>query len=182
MKEESPTPTCVSQPVRETYDRMVNDILALSHIPRWSTVPHVRSQSVAEHSFAVAAIALALCSRMGLELDRDSLIYALLHDVEEAATGDTPSYYKRDFPVSSDYVGYRPTVDPKLRKVVKLADLIEAYTFIARYGMGDHAASVTSAVRQDLDAYIRKYDNLFDHAQIWNLITTIRTEGGRLRR
>lgn len=54
-----------------------------------------RVESVADHSFAVAIMALIEADQRGLRIDK-TLTLALLHDLEEAITGDlTPSRKKR---------------------------------------------------------------------------------------
>lgn len=54
-----------------------------------------RIESVADHSFAVAIMAMIEADQRGLKIDK-TLTLALLHDLEEAITGDlTPSRKRR---------------------------------------------------------------------------------------
>jgi putative hydrolase of HD superfamily len=54
-----------------------------------------RIESVADHSFAVAIMAMIEADQRGLRIDK-TLTLALLHDLEEAITGDlTPSRKRR---------------------------------------------------------------------------------------
>lgn len=85
-------------------------LLNLCHVPRWSIVPVIRPQSVAEHTFRVAVIANALTTRAVKSLVRikkvwegnkydhqitglidDVTAYALTHDMAEGFTGDIPA-------------------------------------------------------------------------------------------
>lgn len=97
----------------------------LSVIPRWSVVPVLRRQSVAEHSFHVSTLALWLV-RMHARADDgkfelEVLRYALTHDVAEASTGDAPSPSKPK-PEPSD--------EDQVKVVVKCADLLESMLFM----------------------------------------------------
>ena len=67
----------------------VAKLRALSFVPRWSIRP-VRSQSVAEHSFHVAWLYVFCCQQLGVAHDPDYVLEALVHDREEAVTGDMP--------------------------------------------------------------------------------------------
>ena len=140
----------------------ITDALSLSHVPRWVVVPMLRTQTVAEHSFNVAMIAQELMSRnpaitshhvddeMGTAplVRRENVIWhALTHDIDECVTGDIPGIAKqhmrakRDIP---DLVPDRPSIGVTLPEIqlVKLADIIESYTYCAKYGLGPHARDV----------------------------------------
>lgn len=100
--------------------------LRLSIVPRWSIISMSRQQSVAEHTYNVMVILNHILNEYfddkfvdGFEINRNYLmVYALEHDVEEIITGDTPNTNK---PVDS----FNP--------IVKLADNIEAYIYVAKY-------------------------------------------------
>jgi hypothetical protein len=64
-------------------------------VVRWHTVPMLRRETVAEHSWQVARLALAICP----DLPRDVLVRALMHDVGEIASGDVPFPVKANNPV-----------------------------------------------------------------------------------
>lgn len=105
--------------------------LGITYVPRWSIVPNGRTQSVAEHSWRVARLAIAIAGFLrirGYRVDPLEVAYkAVLHDVEEAVTGDMP----------------RPTKPPESKVyasiedwVVNLADKWEAYIYIDMWGKG----------------------------------------------
>lgn len=99
---------------------LVQDLRRLRFVPRWVIVPTITQQNVAEHSFHVAWIMVWLCDRIGYPLNVAMLKEALVHDHDEAYTGDIPSTAKKISigPVGSD------------KCVLKIADCLEAALFI----------------------------------------------------
>lgn len=101
----------------------------LSHVPRWSVAPNIRSQNVAEHTFHVARTAMWLADICGAAHGKYTaepivgimVIMALDHDDDEAAHGDMPGTSKP----KKDYSQYQ-----ELAMHVKIADLLEAYLFV----------------------------------------------------
>lgn len=104
---------------------------------RWHIVQTAREQSLAEHSFNVAQIALSVLRAIGPAEGWEGRVAlaALDHDIDEVITGDapTPSKGKKAY----DFSG---PMTPE--KIVKIADIIEAYIFIREYGLGRHAEAV----------------------------------------
>jgi hypothetical protein len=151
----------------------LTDLLALSHVPRWAIVRHHGHQNVADHTFRVLVIYTELCRRLEIEIFVPGLLYALYHDAPESRTGDIPTPAKERIEVigsEEDFVpwmidiGY-PDPDPVHEKLVQLADLIEAHTFIERHGHGDHSKRVAAA----LYAKMRQMAD----AKMWAVATTI---------
>ena len=125
---------------------MLNDLLALSHVPRWAIVPHAPPQSVGDHVFRVMVIAVELAHRLRMPpLSQGALIAILLHDADESRTGDIPTPAKAKMATGEQvkYCPWMPEVEqfPQAheREIVRLADLLEAATFIHMYGVGPHA-------------------------------------------
>lgn len=116
----------------------------LSMVPRWTVVPTLQNQTVAEHCFNVERIARRIAEqwfhvRDTDRLDRISQI-ALHHDDDEAITGDIPSPAKAI--LSEDWIDSRSRLwynaSSPLRDIVKLADLMEMYRFlILEFAMGN---------------------------------------------
>lgn len=128
------------------------DILRNNHVTRWHIVDTVKTQSVAEHSFNVAVLAGFLAKKKGLPLQEVTWA-ALYHDVGEALTGDVPSHLKRVIsykdPIEDKltYLGQKlQTEDPKIKEIIKMADLIDAVHFLDRYGIGIHTEQVMSEI------------------------------------
>lgn len=111
----------------------------LREINRFSVLPMLRTQSVAEHSYNVAILVMWLFDYLGLShLEEDisggetpgdtipggarllCLEKALLHDHEEAEKGDIPSPAKGVPPTSVNWMG----------SLVKVADTLDTYLFM----------------------------------------------------
>lgn len=64
----------------------------LSHVNRYSSIPVIRKENVAEHSWYVGFYAYAIgkdLDRRGVEIDFGKLLSrAMLHDIDESFTGD----------------------------------------------------------------------------------------------
>lgn len=140
----------------------LNDLLALSHVPRWSIVSHTRPQSVADHTFRVLVIAVELAEMVGVTLHANDLIRILYHDGHESWTADLPSPIKSEL----EKTGYsfdrvtpwaRSTPEftgPDQERVFELADKIEAYTFIDKYGEGEQSLRVRDGCLDRLNGLI----------------------------
>jgi 5'-deoxynucleotidase YfbR-like HD superfamily hydrolase len=108
---------------------------------RWHTHGKNLQQTVAEHSWGVAAIILLLKPNPSVALLRA----AILHDVHEAVMGDLPSPFKRRFAdtlgpieklIKDEFLAQHqledPVLTPEEQKVLKLADKMEAMLFAKR--------------------------------------------------
>lgn len=168
----------------------LTDLLSLGHVPRWTIVRHVRDQSVAEHSFNVAVIAYEIYERHRGQRDRDwsnvrlpnLLLWALHHDLEECVTGDIPSPAKKLFIRKLEKRPAESFSEVTLIEiqVVKLADTIDAYTWLRVHGLGAHAAAAEKHIHFKLYDQIKGYEWV-DYTIADNLITEIVGEEGRLR-
>lgn len=129
---------------------VLNDLLALSHVPRWVIVPRFKEQSVADHSFRVAVIYLELCFRLDRVVTITDLVWALMHDGPESWTGDIPGPFKTadsDANVTPWWHQCKSNIPAETQSLVKLADLIEGATWISKWGTGHHAAHATLNLR-----------------------------------
>lgn len=118
----------------------------LSVVPRWSVLPTVKSQNVAEHSFQVAQTVRWLlgfhidgCKDPGFQMA--CINAALDHDLEEAAEGDAPSPQR---PKANPEQAGQKTV------VIKCADILEALAFIQDERLMGNQHGV-----DEVDAYMR---------------------------
>lgn len=111
-------------------------MLNLEHVPRWVICARLKQQSVAEHSFNVAAIAGKIMEESGApRADVDHAIYrALIHDVEEALTGDIPATAKE----------HNGTGHP----AVILADALEAILWFEKWGHPVGKEAIVASVRR----------------------------------
>lgn len=153
----------------------ITDALALSIVPRWAIVRAFRHQSVAEHSFNVAMITRELLTRydhLTIPERGDNgpqyptirpynvIWLALTHDIEECVTGDIPRHAKHSIlRMKRDIVELVPDL-PQIgftlqeHNLVKLADIMEAATWIRMNGVGRHAEAVADRLKIDLMTYI----------------------------
>ena len=144
-----------------------SDIVALADVERWNIIKTHRKQSVAEHSFLVAAIVMELGGRLGLSEDEMAVAvyWSLIHDVPEGYTGDVDGKFKREHPdVSavlkdaeekafdwwSKNMNAVRLIRPCAYWVVKVADKMEALSFIQTHGYGSRAKDVESELRSIL--------------------------------
>ena len=75
----------------------LHDIYILDHIKRYSTVHTIRSESVASHSFFVAAILFELHERYHFDLG-EAIQMAICHDMPEIELNDVPRIIKQRYP------------------------------------------------------------------------------------
>lgn len=112
-------------------------LIRLSHVPRWTIVPMFRAQTVAEHSFRTAAIAFDLAYHCR-DIDSDAVYkiawLALEHDVVESIVGDIPASAKPDWVTVRGHAATRQFSD-LYHHIVKLADLLEALTYLYLFGV-----------------------------------------------
>lgn len=140
----------------------LQDFLRAGHVKRWHIVNTSREQTLAEHNYNVATIALALYdSIVGTGADHlDTLtlvLSALYHDAAEVRTGDIPTPGKRLLrhfggvdmfeAVDSHIGGGVPFLGSEPRQLrfdnyVMMADHIDAAHFIRENGVGPRAQDV----------------------------------------
>jgi len=78
-------------------DEYIKTIYPLSYIIRYSNVPRIKDESVAEHSFYVAAIVQKLYDSYEFDLGK-ALNIAVSHDVIEVFINDIPHLIKQRHP------------------------------------------------------------------------------------
>jgi len=74
------------------------DIYVLDHIKRYSTVHTIRSESVASHSFFVAAILFKLHEKYAFDISI-AVAMAIVHDMPEIELNDVPRTIKVKYPL-----------------------------------------------------------------------------------
>ena len=75
----------------------LKDIYRLSFIKRYSNIPRIHDESVAEHGFYVAAITIDLRSKYKFNLG-EALLIAISHDMTEIELNDCPHIIKKKYP------------------------------------------------------------------------------------
>jgi hypothetical protein len=146
---------------RERFHRTA-DLMGLFDTHRWTIIKMNRPQSVAEHSFGVAVISWALAEDLGFGIETDLMLgilkLALIHDAPESLTGDINGQFKRDYPRMKKEIALAEgdalpwwvseiPVDPRIKKIIKVADCIEAIVYIRIWGVGPRADAVRVLMR-----------------------------------
>ena len=68
------------------------ELRTLAHVPRWSIIRTIRTQSVAEHSYYTAIYADQIAEYIEWKGDRFALMrFAMIHDMDEMLSGDIAS-------------------------------------------------------------------------------------------
>jgi HD containing hydrolase-like enzyme len=129
----------------------LRDKLRADSVKRWHIVNTIRPQSVAEHSYNVAQISLAVLRKLCMEEywgDRCCRL-AVEHDQDEVIKGDMPSNAKspKDW---SDI--FRGPMEPK--HIVKMADVIDAYTWLYHNCADEHASKAVDWIKVNYDGMI----------------------------
>jgi 5'-deoxynucleotidase YfbR-like HD superfamily hydrolase len=75
----------------------LTDIYRLSYIKRYSNVPKIKEESVAEHAFFVSAIVIKLHEEYEFDLGK-ALLLAVSHDMAEMELNDCPHIIKKKYP------------------------------------------------------------------------------------
>jgi len=108
-----------------TEDEFYNRLYGLCYITRYDTVPRVKDENVAEHSFLVSAMILKLEEVYSFDLGK-ALVIAVSHDILENETGDICHILKRNH--------------LELYEVLKTVEkkALEKYPDAVRYGIKEY--------------------------------------------
>ncbi len=132
-----------------TLTEYYNHIYRLSYITRYSNLPRIKDEDVAQHSFFVAAIVIKLSEKYTFDLT-SAIAIAVCHDIVEADTNDITNDIKIKHPgfaseleiVELKELGKYPrpietyaieymhqrTVESK---IVKLADILQVQQYLS---------------------------------------------------
>jgi len=168
----------------------IQDIHRLSNVARWQIVRTER-QSVAEHSFNVAYIVINMLDRLkigfgskGLTFDGFSVIkhhaveWAIFHDLSELFIGDIPTPIKKKMAkharsnnfmknfesetVHDKFLQIPPEVRYKVRDIVKIADMMEAISFLTRHNNDKkHSSIILKEIHDDLKIAVAAFMEYF---------------------
>lgn len=148
-----------------TFSHLVNAYKA-GDVKRYHTVARLKEQSVAEHSWGVAALVIYLEPSPSLSLMKA----ALFHDAAESQTGDVPATFKWKHPeFAADLegkeeditreMGINYTLTERELAVLKVADLGELVLHNVReLMMGNRYASVI--ISRGMEALERYYGDM----------------------
>ncbi len=142
----------------------------LMFVPRWNIVRTIRQQNVAEHSFYVALWADRVAILVGMTNITELYFLgraALVHDMKEIYSGDTPATFKRrlrkdlgrdlhgldDFGTNAVSNAESKLIGTEPNQIIKVADLIEAFVFCCEEQQLGNGA--ISEVRNDVELQLR---------------------------
>ena len=157
----------------------VDRLMDAQHTKRWSLVGTTVENTVATHSFNVAVLAMAIRRQMRNTnhiSESELCFFALMHDVKEVYTGDIPTPTKAKMRASGfDPENFDPEVPderqppPEMKAIIRLADLIDNYLFIAEHGQGTRARSAAAEVSGRLGRAIGEAPSDLQQAAQWVL-------------
>lgn len=173
------------------------DLMRAQYVNRWQIVPTTRPQNVAQHSWAVAMLAMQLwCLRTGgkpgevatdIELGKVA-VAALWHDAPEVFTGDinTPTkLYLNAKDKLADLEGTAGdaycSADPirgPLEVCVKMADFLEAMYWLMEHGEGSYARNQLHGLNQRFNEYVDTKAPLWKKAALtlWGRLSDVEDE------
>lgn len=136
----------------------------LSFVPRWSVLPVTREQKVDQHCYHVTQITRYLLALHDQGHDTtfclETLEYALDHDENEAAFGDSPSTSKprKDYEALAREKG-------QIYIIVKAADLIESMMFLSEQVMMGNSMGMAQVIGNT-------YEELLEVEQFFDFVPT----------
>lgn len=117
-------------------EKLLSEMRRAGSVLRYHTMPTLRKQTVADHTWNVMRI---YCELWGRPTEPSVWVYMLYHDALEIQTGDSPFYAKRRWPelkmaldraereASRDMGIELPEISGEDAARVKLADLMEMW-------------------------------------------------------
>lgn len=163
----------------------------LAVVTRWSGLPRLHNQSVAEHSYYVALYTDQLCRRFNWspEYCYEAVSYALIHDMAEATTGDIMGPVKRkvvNAVTLSDYekeimkelgpfYSDRKPPTAAIKVVVKAANIIDEFFHISlELAMGNNCMKAMQA------AVMLRMSTVLENMGMKELLPEIAEEGRKM--
>lgn len=173
------------------------DLMRAQYVNRWQIVPTSRPQNVAQHSWAVAMLAMDLwCRRTGgqpgeaatdVELGKIAVM-ALWHDAPEVFTGDvnTPTKLFLDAKDKMEELentageAYWQSIDygGPIRVCVKIADFLEAMYWLMEHGEGSYANNQLHGLNERFHQYLESIAPLWKKAaiELWKDLSDVNAE------
>lgn len=122
----------------------VESVMRISAVKRWHMIDTTRLQTLGEHSANVALLAMLIARTSPIEyFDTYTQVAAaaLVHDIEEAFTGDIPSHTKRrldgidDLEKEVTHVTMTVVVSASTAMLIKICDIADGIRFVRLHGV-----------------------------------------------
>lgn len=153
----------------------LEEIYMLKNIIRYNTRTHIKNESVAEHSFYVALLALMICDEYDItdtRIRNAVLTKAILHDMPEIELNDIThdvkerlhlrefmekheiNYYERNFPKECSLM--TTSVNDKVGIIVDLADALSVVQYSENeIRLGNHTNQMLEIHKEAYDRVTR---------------------------
>lgn len=163
-------------------DDTLLDVYMLKDVIRYNCRKHLKDESVAEHSFYVALLALMICEQKHIEdndIIRQVLIKALLHDMPEIELNDIThnvkerlhlteflkkfedEYYAEKFPTYSDLMANDD--DNIVNRIVLFADALSVKQFcLNELSLGNNNKDITDEILKSATERCEKHEKRLD--------------------
>jgi hypothetical protein len=122
----------------------VETVMRLHAVKRWHMIDTTRQQTLAEHSANVALLAMMIAKTAPINYFDDSntiAAAALVHDIEEAFTGDIPSHTKKRLQGIDTlekevlHPAFKVEININSISLIKLCDLADGIRFVRLHGV-----------------------------------------------
>lgn len=154
-------------------DPQVEAVMRLQAVKRWHMIETTRTQTLAEHSANVAALAFLVartCPGMHFGDACNVATYGLVHDMPEVFIGDIPTHSKRWLrkedldraeAIVTPMVFLRPALqsDNSVKLLVKICDLVDGIRFIRIHGCDITSRHAQQGLERQLE---EKYGEAYD--------------------
>jgi len=155
-------------------------------VDRWQIVRTARKQTLAEHSFMVAMYSLILADKLGISENKryNMVLHALHHDLSEIFTGDISSVAKDLIRSGSKHSDADPLEcldqvlpvacniktrsSPEAIAIVKMADYIDAITFLHVERLSNHGKEVIKKLKGKSKHYCQQLESAMPNYQ-WSI-------------
>ena len=143
----------------------LQDIYRLAYIKRYSNIPKLHEESVAEHGFFVAAIVMQLHEEYRFDLGR-AICIATAHDMAEMELNDAPWIIKQKYPAikkafeecEAEVLKQMPIAVRKAAQEFEEAEIVEAKVVILADAM-QCLQFATEELKTGNEGYMREVYN-----------------------
>jgi HD-GYP domain-containing protein (c-di-GMP phosphodiesterase class II) len=134
---------------------LIQDHMRAQNVVRWNTVAMSVSQSLADHMYNVAMLALHISNKLDYHDPNRVAVAALYHDVDEVVCGDIPKNAKimiknEGVDINALFGGNEIELDELGGTILKTADMVETWFHVKQYGAGVHAEQVLKIMEQNM--------------------------------